>query len=75
MKDYFDPYIFIHQLFVILIMMYFSMFYYKIYSIGKDNIEFSYLQINYLYMAILLVLASSILIFYKIVKRNKKMYK
>lgn len=74
-KNYFDSYIFIHQLFVILIMMYFSMFYYKIYSIGKDNIEFSYLQINYLYMAFLLVIASSILIFYKIVKRNKKMYK
>lgn len=71
-KNYFDKYIFIHQLFVILIMMYFGVFYYKIYSIGRNNIDISYLQINYLYMSILLVIASFILIFYK---KFKKMYK
>lgn len=73
-KNYFDQYIFIHQLFVILIMMYFGMFYYKIYSIGRNNIDLSYLQVNYLYMAILLVIASSMLIFYKIARKQKKMY-
>lgn len=64
-KNYFDQYIFIHQLFVILIMMYFCIFYYKIYSIGRNNIDIAYLEMNYLYMAILLIIASCILIFYK----------
>lgn len=70
-KNYFDSYIFIHQLFVILIMLYFGVFYYKIYSIGRNNIDISYLQINYLYMAILLLIASSMLIFYKRLKNKK----
>ncbi len=70
-KNYFDRYIFIHQLFVIFIMMYFSVFYYKIYSIGKNNIDLSYLQMNYFYMAILLVIASCMLIFYKKFQKKK----
>ncbi len=69
-KNYFNQFIFIHQLFVIFIMMYFSVFYYKIYSIGRNNIDITYLEMNYLYMAILLIIASCMLIFYKRFQKN-----
>lgn len=73
-KNYFLKYSFGHQIFFILITIYFSIFYYKVYTIGIPNIDITYCEINYLYVSVLLTINSLVMIVYSLLKKikNKK---
>lgn len=71
-KKYSSRYTYLYQIFIILITIYFSCFYYKVYTIQDTfyNIDIIYCKNNYLYLSILFIF--TIFVMLSIIFKNKK---
>lgn len=73
-KKNYVKYTYVHQIFVILITIYFSCFYYKVYTIQETlyGVDINYCQNNYLYLSILFIFTSFAILsnFFKNTKIN-----
>lgn len=64
-KKNYTKYTYLHHIFIILITIYFSCFYYKVYTIQDMfySIDIGYCQNNYLYLSILFIFTSFVMLY------------